>query len=40
MVQGFIFKKEDKDGGSTKNSVVFSKSVAGQSGDNSVPLIY
>lgn len=39
MVRGFVFEKEDKDGGGVENSVVFDGGIAGRGGDNSVLLI-
>lgn len=40
MVREFVFKKEDKGGGSAKNWVVFGRGVISQGSKNFVLLIY
>ncbi len=39
MVWRFVFKRDDKNGGGAKNSIIFDRGIAGQSKDNSVLLI-
>lgn len=40
MVWGFVFKKEDKDGGGIKELIVFYGGIASRERDNFVLLMY